>query len=58
MTDLIHSVLFLSCQVSALVDGIFFKEISNFVAGREEVIVAVAVTRLEFGLTSHDAFTT
>jgi hypothetical protein len=39
MTDLIDSVLLLSCQVSALVDSIFFEEVANFVPRRKEVIV-------------------
>ena len=54
MTDLINSVVLLPCQVSALVHSIFFEEVSNFVAGRKEVIVTnmVVVTRREFGLTA------
>lgn len=54
MTDLIDGVVFLPCQVFALVDSIFFEEVANFVAGRKEVIVTnmVVVTRREFGLTA------
>jgi hypothetical protein len=51
MTDLIDSMVLLSCQVSALVDSFFFEEVANFVARRKEVIVTnmVVVTRREFG---------
>ena len=54
MTDLIDSTVLLPCQVSALVDSIFFEEIANLVTRCKEVIVTnmVFVTRREFGLTT------
>ena len=54
MTDLIDSTVLLPCQVSALVDSIFFEEIANLVTRCKEVIVTnmVVVTRREFGLTT------
>ena len=53
MTDLIDSMVLLSCQVSVLVDSVFFEEVANFVARRKEVMVTnvVVVTSREFGLT-------
>ena len=56
MTDLIDSMVLLSCQVSALVDSIFFEEVANFVARRKEVMVTnmIVVTSGEFGLTTMD----
>lgn len=59
MTDLIDSMTLLPCQVSVLVDSIFFEEIANFVTGRKEVIVAnmVVITSREFGLTTMNSHT-
>ena len=61
MTDLIDSMTLLPCQVSVLVDSIFFEEIANFVTGRKEVIVAnmVVITTgsREFGLTTMNSHT-
>ena len=56
MTDLIDSMVLLSCQVSALVDSIFFEEVANFVARRKEVMVTnmIVVTSGECGLTTMD----
>ena len=53
MTDLIDSMVLLSCQVSALVDSFLFEEVANFVARRKEVMVTnmVVVTSRKFGLT-------
>lgn len=54
VTDLIDSMVLLPCQVSAVVDSIFFEEIANFVTRCKEVIVTnmVVVTRRELGLTT------
>jgi hypothetical protein len=54
MTDLIDSVVLLPCQVSMLVDSIFFEEVTYLVARRKEVIVTntVVITRCKFGLTA------
>lgn len=59
MTDLIDSMMLLPCQVSVLVDSIFFEEIANFVTRRKEVIVTnmVVITSREFGLTTMNSHT-
>lgn len=59
MTDLIDSMMLLPCQVSVLVDSIFFEEIANFVTRRKEVIVTnmVFITSREFGLTTMNSHT-
>ena len=59
MTDLIDSMTLLPCQVSVLVDSIFFEEIANFVTRRKEVIVTnmVVITSREFGLTTMNSHT-
>jgi len=53
MTDLIDCIALLPCQVSALIDRIFFEEVANFVARSQEVFITdlVVVIGREFCLT-------
>jgi hypothetical protein len=54
MTNLIDRVVLLTCQVSVLVDSVFFEEVADFVRRCKEVFVTnmVVVTRRECGLTT------
>jgi hypothetical protein len=51
MTNLIDRVVLLTCQVSVLVDSVFFEEVADFVRRCKEVFVTnmVVVTRRECG---------
>jgi hypothetical protein len=56
VTNFVNSILFLAHQIASLVDGVFFKEVTNFIARRKEVVITnvVVVTRGEFGLNDRD----
>lgn len=52
MTNLVHSLLFRSGQLSVLINGLLFEEIPNLVTRGQEVVVAnmVIITRGELRL--------
>jgi hypothetical protein len=52
MTNLVDSPLLFTCKVSLLVNGLLFKEVADFIARREEVVVTSVIlfVRGEFGL--------